>query len=130
MTTQKNTLTCVENQDARVELTNGIIYVYIKSGTHVTVETQEGFVEMFNQITIERRPFIYAAGEFVTFSKEAIDNAPSLEERTPLTASAFVVSNLAQKILADFYYRFKKTKNPIKICRSRECAEKWLEKYK
>lgn len=128
--TTKNTILRVENADASVELRNGIMYVYIKSGTHVTIETQNGFIAMYDQITLERKPFLFEGGEFVTVSKEAIDNAYYLEERAPLTATALVVANLAQKILADFYYRFKHPNRPLKVFRTREAAEKWLEKHK
>lgn len=122
----------VENEHAQVTFDDReIMFVYIKSGTHVTPEIQETFLELYDQISPEKKvPFLFEAGEFVTFSKEAIDNAPDLEPRTPLCASAMIATNLAQKILADFYFKFKKTRNPQKVFRNKEAAIQWLELHR
>lgn len=122
----------VENDHAHVTFDDqGIMFVLIKPGTHITPEVQEGFLELYNRVNPEGKvPFLFEAGEFITVSKEAIDNAYDLEFRAPLSASALIITNLAQKILADFYYKFKKPYKPLKVFRNKEEAIKWLQQYK
>lgn len=108
-----------------------IMFVVIKSGTHITPEVQESFLKLYEQIDPGKNvPFLFEAEEFITVSKEAMDNAYDLEFRAPLSASALIVTNLAQKILADFYYKFKKPNKPLKVFRKKEAALEWLDQYK
>lgn len=78
------------------------------------------------QITKIKRPFIFTGGEFVTVSKEARLNATKMESLTPVAASAIVVQNLAQRIIANYYYKFNKPKTPYRIFKDVEKAADWL----
>lgn len=124
--------TFVENEHAQVIFDErGIMFVLVKSGTHITPEVQEGFLQLYSQVNPGKDvPFVFEGGEFITVSKEAIDNAYELEFRAPLSASALVVKNLAQRIMADFYYKFKKTYKPVKVFRELDDAIQWLEQFK
>ncbi len=105
---------------------NGIIYVCFKPNTHITIEMQERMIEAYWEVTDINRPFIFEAGEFISISKEARLNAIKIEEKSPVLASAIIVKNLAQKILGEYYYKFNRPKNPVKLFTNVASAEEWI----
>lgn len=107
---------------------DGIIHVLIANNTHITVEMQEEMVKTYWQLTSIKRPFIFEAGEFISITKEARLNAKIIEDKTPVLASALIVNNLAKKILGEYYYKFNRPKQPLKLFKSIELAEEWLLK--
>lgn len=116
-----------ETEDVVVSLrTDGIVYVFIKANTHITVEVQERMLAAYWEITTDQRPFIFDADEFVSISKEARHNAQLIEERSPVSASALVIRNLGQRIIADYYYRFNRPKRPLALFKSVEEAVDWI----
>ncbi len=117
----------VETDDVVVSLRkDGIVHVYIKPNVHITVEVQLRMLEAYHQATDIPRPFVFEAGEFTSISKEARLNAVKLEEQSPIIATAIVVKNLGQRIIADYYYKFNKPKSPLKIFTRSEEAILWL----
>ena len=105
---------------------DGIIHVVVSNNTHITIDIQVEMVKAYWSLTTIKRPFIFEAGEFVSISKEARINAKTIEEETPVLASALIIKNLAHKILAEYYYKFNRPKRPLKLFKSIETAEKWL----
>lgn len=126
------TTSFVENEYAAVSYgTDGIVYVKIKAGTHVTTEVQDELIKLYNSVAGGKKvPFFFEGEEFVTVSKDALENSYKLEKEAPLSATALIVKNLAQKILADFYYKFKRPNKPLKVFKDKELAKKWLEQFK
>lgn len=118
-----------ETEEVIVSLrADGIVHVYIKANTHISVEVQERMLAAYWEITTINRPFIFEADEFVSISKEARVNAQVIEERSPVSASALVITNLGQRIIADYYYRFNRPKRPLALFKSVEAALEWLKK--
>jgi hypothetical protein len=106
---------------------DGIVHVYFKPGTEITVPFQGELVPMYNEITEGKKAkFIFEGGEFVSITKDARENAIVIENDTPLMASAVIVQNLGQKIIADFYYLVNKPKQPYKVFYSFPKAIEWL----
>jgi hypothetical protein len=70
--------------------------------------------------------FVFDGGEFVSITKEARENAVVIEDSTPTKASAIVVKNLGQKIIADFYYKVNRPKQPYKVFWQFDKAIEWL----
>jgi len=105
---------------------DGIVHVFIKPGTHITVDVQKSMIETYYKVTNIKRPFIFEAGEFTSISKEARQNATVIEDTAPVAASAIIVKNLGQRIIADYYYKFNKPKQPLKIFKREEDAVIWL----
>ncbi len=125
------TISFIENEYATVSYgSDGILYVKIKAGTHVTTEVQDELIKLYNSVTSGKKvPFLFEGEEFVTVSKDALENSYKLEEQAPLSATALIVKNLAQKILADFYYKFKRPNKPLKVFKNKDEAKKWLAQY-
>lgn len=106
---------------------DGIVHVYFKPGTEITVPFQEELVSMYNQITEgNKAKFLFEGGEFVSITKEARENAIRIENETPTLASAILVMNLGQKIIADFYYLVNRPQQPYKVFSSFPKAVEWL----
>ena len=95
---------------------DGIGYLYFKDNTELNIELQLELLNMYNSLKDkELLPFLIEAGDGFTITKEARDNAVSLEDRSAIKASAVVVNNLAYKIIANFYLNFNKPKITYKV---------------
>lgn len=109
---------------------DGIGYLYFKDNTELNIELQLELLDLYNSLKDkELLPFLIEAGDGFTITKEARDNAVSLEEKSAIKASAVVVNNLAYKLIANFYLNFNKPKRPYKVFSKREDAVKWLLQY-
>lgn len=106
---------------------DGIMHISFKSNTHINVEVQEEMVKTYWQLTDIKRPFIFEGGDFVSVCPEARKNALLIEEQTPVLASAILVKNLGQRILADYYYKVFPPKYPLKVFRSFDAGIEWLK---
>lgn len=106
---------------------DGIIHVSFVSGTLITVEVQMKLLEVYNNIAEHRKcKFIFEGGEFVSISKEAMENAFKIEDEAPLGITAVVIRNLAQKLIAEFFYKVRKPKQPYKVFKDFDQAVAWL----
>jgi hypothetical protein len=106
---------------------DGIIHVSFVSGTEITVEVQMKLLEVYNNIaSFQKRKFVFEGGEFVSISKDAMDNAFKIEDEAPLGITAVVIRNLAQKLIAEFYYKVRKPKQPYKVFKEFDKAIAWL----
>lgn len=109
---------------------DGIGYVLLKDNTELNIELQTELLKLYDELNDKKlTPFIFAAGEGVTITKEARDNATLIEDISALKASAVVVDNLAYRMIANFYLTFNKPKRPYKVFSKREEAIKWLKQF-
>lgn len=128
MNQQEKIIQVIEHDQFIVAMRDdGIVHVSFLPNTEITVELQGVLIDHYVQITsgIKAR-FIFEGSEFVSITKEARENAIVIEDSTPTMASAIVVRNLGQKIIADFYYKINKPKQPFKVFWSFEKAIDWL----
>lgn len=110
---------------------DGIVHVYYKPGTEITVTLQKKMLVIFNEITEGiKHPFIFEAAEYCTVTKEARDNAIVMEDQTPIRITAVYVTNLAHRIIAEFYYKFNRPKQPYKVVSDFNDGIEWLLKMK
>jgi len=123
-----STMKRLENDQVIVALRpDGIVHVSFLPHTEITVEFQQVLLDMYNEVTGGKKSlFVFDGGEFVSITKEARENAVAIEDSTPTKASAIVVKNLAQKIIADFYYKVNRPKQPYKVFWQFEKAIEWL----
>lgn len=106
----------VESQEYIVQLRqDGIIHVHYKAATKVTKSTLKELEKIYIDLTSIKRPFIFTGDEFVSITNEARKYAAEMDRRIPSLGSAFVAKNLAQKILANYYFKFNKPVNPLKV---------------
>jgi hypothetical protein len=106
---------------------DGIVHVYYKAGTEITVTLQIKMLAIFNEITGGKRSlFIFQAAEYCTVNKEARENAVAMENSTPTKATVVYVTTLAHRIIAEFYYKFNKPSQPYKVVSDFSAGIKWL----
>ncbi|MBK6835697.1 MAG: hypothetical protein IPG89_16040 [Bacteroidetes bacterium] len=108
---------------------DGIIHVFYKEHTELDVKLQLEMLDVYIELCENKPyPFIFEAEEYITVTKEARDNALSLEDKSPLAVSAILVKNLAHKLIADFYLKFNKPRRPYKVFKNFEEGLDWLLK--
>ncbi len=74
-------------------------------------------------------PFVITAGKNFIITKDARDNALSLEDKSPINANAIVVQNLAYRLIAEFFIKVQKPKSPYKIFTKKEEALEWCQQF-
>ena len=107
---------------------DGVIHVFYKDYTEIDVPTQMDAHFTFVELTSGKPSrFIIEAGDYCSITKEARENAYTLEDISPMRATAVVVNNIAYKLIADFYIKFTKPKFPYKVFNSFDKAITWLK---
>ncbi|MDX2174493.1 MAG: hypothetical protein SFY56_15425 [Bacteroidota bacterium] len=126
-----HTVSEIDFMEANIALkSNGIVYVLFKDHCVLDIDLQLKLLDAYNEITdFKKTPFMFFAGENVTITKEARDNATNLEDKSPLSATAIIISNLAYKLIAEFFIKFNKPKRPYKIFKNEKEAVEWLKQF-
>ena len=106
---------------------DNIIHVHIKAETSITIRVQQRMEVAYNQLTDSPVPFIFTAGAFISITKAARENAIKMEDKVPVSSSALIVSNLAHRILANFYYKVNRPQKPLKVFNDFETGIMWLK---
>jgi hypothetical protein len=119
----------IKMDDAIVGMRNdGIVHVYFRPCTVIDVPLQLKLLDAYHEITGGKKtPFIFEAGEYISVTREAKENAIVIEEITPTLASAVLINNFAQKLIAVFYYKIKPPKQPYKVVWKFEKGVEWLQ---
>ena len=94
-------------------------------------------LEMAKQITFEVARFfgetelgvVHAAGSLTTIEPEVREYLASNSRYAHKVAEAFVVKNLGQRILANFYLRISRPGCPTEVFTTEEEAIKWVKMY-
>lgn len=109
---------------------DGIVYVVYNKDVTLDLELQAKSLEAFNSVTEKKlTPFLFEADEGVSITKEARDNAITMEDQTPCKVTAVVVQNVAYALIANFYMKFNKPKRPYKVFNKKEEAIAWLKLF-
>jgi hypothetical protein len=82
--------------------------------------------ESYWEITKVKRPFIFTADEFISITTKARKNSKKMEPFVPNMGTVLVVRNLAQRILADYYYKFDKPGIPYKVVKDFDKGIQWI----
>lgn len=129
MTDKDKIIRLIEDDSIRIGLrSDDILHVEFKENSEITIEVQNHLLQTALELTEGMYlPIIYEAEPFVSLANDAKKNATLMEAQFPHTASAIVVKNLAQRIIADFYYKVKPTKRPYKIVTDFDKGIEWLK---
>jgi hypothetical protein len=111
--------------------TAGIISVSYLSGAVIDVPEKKELFNAYQELTNDTKTlFIFKAQNDIHFTKEAKAYSIRVEPLQPFMAIAVVADNLAQQLLADFYFKFYKPKVAYKVVKSEEKAVEWLLEYR
>jgi hypothetical protein len=109
---------------------DGVGQMHFKDRITLDLVTQKEHLEGIIKITGNvHTPFVVTAGEGVIITKEARDNAIVIEDDSPVNASGIVVSNLAYRMIADFYMKVQKPKQPYKTFTDLNKAFEWCLQF-
>ena len=106
---------------------DGIVYVAYKENVTLDVKLQTDMLDLFREITGNQKTnFIFETDEGFVVTKEARDNAANLEKDTPVNASAMIVTNLATRLVANFFIKVNKPAIKYKLFGNHKDAIEWL----
>jgi hypothetical protein len=131
MPDQKTYIQIIELPEAFIKLRqDDIVHVLYKENVEIDIPLQLRMLDAFNEICKGRKlPFLFDAREHVTVTKEARLHAIEMEDLTPVAATAVMAKSLAYKLIADFYVKINKPKNPFKVFRNEDDAISWLRLF-
>jgi hypothetical protein len=123
-----------ETESAQVSVcSDGIIRVMLKKKKEVNAREFKKLFEVYNELVEGKKyPFIYYAEDSsVIVSDDGRNYAKNEEYSFPKVCNAVIVTNLAHKLLANFYFKFNRPHYPFKVFNKMDEAEKWcLEEFK
>jgi hypothetical protein len=104
-----------------------IVYVAYKENVTLDVKLQTHMLDLFREITGNQKTnFIFETDEGFVVTKEARENAANLEKDTPVKASAMIVTNLATRLIANFFIKVNKPTLKYKLFGNHKDAIEWL----
>lgn len=108
--------------------TDGIVHVYYKDYVEITVDLQHEIKDVFHTLLPKgKHLFIFQAGHHCSINKAARDNAIAMQDQVPAKAYVVYAQNMVYKMIANFYYKFNKPKQPFKVVTDFEEGVLWLK---
>ena len=121
-----------ESDYAYFENRGNYIYIRYKDFSRIDLAAAKIHAEIIIELCDGKRyPFILdGLNVQASFSHDAREFISKYEPVTKIrSAQAIVVNNTTTRLLANYYYKFHKPKNPIKIFSKFEDAEKWVKQF-
>ena len=103
-----------------------VFHAIIKKGEKITLEMAEQGYGFLNRNGGGRFYNIYEFESFAEMDPEVREWSANTSGNHYTYVDAIVISNFAQKLVADFYLKFNKPPMPTKIFKSREKALEWI----
>lgn len=108
--------------------TDGIVQVNFGDNVEMDLKESVEVIHAIGEVTDEKKALILnIGGKNTSASSAAREFSASIGGLRYTIADAFVVTNLAQKILANFYISFNKPLVPTKIFDNVDKATEWLK---
>ncbi len=108
----------------------GIGHMHFKDRINMDIAEQMDNLKHLIEITNNKHtPFVITAGEHVTITREARENAIKIEAISPMFGTAVVAQNFAYKLITDFYLKTQKPKRPFAIFTDKDKAHEWCKQY-
>ena len=105
---------------------NRIFHAVVKKGEKITVEMTTKGYEFLERNGSGRFYNIYEFEAFAEMEPEVRSWAADSSGNKYTYCDAVVISNFAQKIIANFYIKFNKPQSPTKVFNSTEKALEWI----
>jgi len=110
---------------------DGIFHVYLKDNAVLDLKLQSEMLYHYDIITKGKKSyFIFEAGHKCDVTKQARDNAIVIEDVAPIKASVVYVQNMVYRMIASFFYKINKPKQPYLIVSNFEDGIEWLNSLK
>ncbi len=118
----------VETEVAYISMCNdGIVRVLFKKNKEIDPSALKKLFEVFNDLVEGvSYPYLYSAEDgSVVFTAEGNAYSKQNQHEFPKICSAFVVTSLAHRLIANFYLKINKPVNPSKLFKNIVDAESW-----
>jgi hypothetical protein len=121
----------IKNEKSTHELlTNGIILVTIHDDVTIDVEEMNLIRETNLKLSNGKKAIVYVdPGKYSYVTSDARKLTSSKEHSKYRKAQAFIVRNLAERIVGDFYIKVQKPSHPVKMFTNKEKALNWLQQF-
>ena len=121
----------IDMEASIVSLRNdGLIQIFMKPNRTMNMEDGKQMVNAFVELGGGKKfPLLFIAGNFTLANTEARKYAASEEANKYTLASAFVVNNIAQKLMGQAYMSFNHPITPTRILTNEEEAITWLKSF-
>jgi len=103
-----------------------IFHAIIKKKEKITIKMTEKGYDFLNRNGGGRFYNIYEFSSFSEMDPEVREWCATTSGNNYTYVDAIVISNFAQKLIADFYLKFNKPPMPTKIFKSKEKALEWI----
>lgn len=103
-----------------------IFHAIIKKKEKITIKMTEKGYDFLNRNGGGRFYNIYEFSSFSEMDPEIREWSASTSGNNYTYVDAIVISNFAQKLIADFYLKFNKPQMPTRIFKSKEKALDWI----
>lgn len=107
-----------------------IFHAIIKKKEKITIEMTDKGYDFLNRNGGGRFYNIYEFSSFSEMDPEVREWCATTSGNNYTHVDAIVISNFAQKLIADFYLKFNKPTMPTKIFKSKEKALEWIREIK
>lgn len=93
------------------------------------VSDLELLVSMQKEMGAKQLPVLVICNEYASTNVELLNTLAKNENNPYSKADAFVIKSLAQKILANFYFKIKKPERPTRFFNDIDEARNWLMQF-
>ena len=106
---------------------DSIVRVLFKKNKEIDPSSLKKLFETFNDLVEGvSYPYLYSAEDgSVIFTTEGNAYSKQNQHAFPKVCSAFVVTSLAHRLIANFYLKINKPAHPSKLFKDKEEAERW-----
>ncbi len=119
----------VSGKQWSMEINKALARIIISMDDNASIDVDEiqEMIDTQNSADIDTTKFdrLVVSGKYATLTSAA--RKLLQEQEVPVKREAYVISNLAQKIILNFYLRIRRNSHPCKAFKTRQEAESWLE---
>lgn len=109
---------------------DGIIQIFMKPNRTMNLDDGKQIVEVLAEMGGGKKfPLLFIAGNFTLANTAAREYAASEEANKFTLASAFIVNNIAQKLMGQAYMSFNHPITPTRILTNVDDAVAWLKTF-
>lgn len=109
---------------------DNILHIHVTLTEDFELENSKEIFVARNELTNNTAyPHLYTGGKFLNPSDEVTQFAASEERNELVVADAYVIHSLAQRIIANFYLKFRSPIRPTKFFTDEDKAITWLSSF-
>jgi len=114
---------------ANISREGDTVTVELLPNQYLELEDVKAMEDVIHELSGEDEVYLLVlAGSHTSISREGREYSESFQ-KSQVKAEAIVVSGVAQRILGNYYMKFRSKLNPVKLFREEAQAREWLNSY-